>query len=365
MKLATTISGLICVAALLSASAQAAVVKVPADYSTIQAAVTAASPGDVVLVKQGTYEPFWFTTKTNVTVRGQGKVVIDASSGTTGGTGIQIQTSTSCLIENLTIKNASEMGIWIQSSYAIEIRQCRIEDVLQHGIVGSGNSRTHLVKNTIRRVGGHGITLVGNYGAVIRNSVSRTTGFGINVQGSAYSIHKNTIRDTQDEGIRVGYRTTASNNVSLTDNTIERALDVGIHLLGSGSSNQISGNRVNRPNGIGIMIEASGGGHVVDDNHVARSTGAGLRIDALLCLVTRNSVKRSSEDGLFVYNDADWCTITGNQVSKSALNGIIVFGTYNAFSSNSSKRSGDLDLRSVSSPTLNTYVDNSFGTTNL
>lgn len=68
-------------ATLLAICADAADVRVPQDFPTIQAAVDAANPGDRVLVAPGTYAPFTFHAK-HVTVEstgGAGETTIDAT----------------------------------------------------------------------------------------------------------------------------------------------------------------------------------------------------------------------------------------------------------------------------------------------
>src|SRR5262245_23179056 len=61
-----------------SRDARADTIHVPGDHDTIQDAVTAAQAGDTVLIHAGVYEEVVvISSKTDVTVRAQGKVVID------------------------------------------------------------------------------------------------------------------------------------------------------------------------------------------------------------------------------------------------------------------------------------------------
>ena len=73
------------VAAVLATCADAADIRVPQDFPTIQAAVDAANEGDRVLVAPGTYAPFTFHAK-HVTVEGTG----GASATTIDATGLQV-----------------------------------------------------------------------------------------------------------------------------------------------------------------------------------------------------------------------------------------------------------------------------------
>ena len=70
----------------VSTVAEAETLKVPGDYATIQAAVDAASDGDTISVKRGTYGENVVIDgsrpgENNLTLRGQGKPIINPAVG--------------------------------------------------------------------------------------------------------------------------------------------------------------------------------------------------------------------------------------------------------------------------------------------
>lgn len=56
-----------------------ATLRVPQDYSTIQAAIESASPGDEVVISPGTYEGGVFVDK-DLTLRGESEITLAGSS---------------------------------------------------------------------------------------------------------------------------------------------------------------------------------------------------------------------------------------------------------------------------------------------
>ena len=84
-----------------SASATS-VLHVPADYSTVQAAVDAASAGDVIKVASGTYmESVEIVGMSDLELRGQGSPVL---RGSNAGVGIKIVDSDDIVIQGLVVE---------------------------------------------------------------------------------------------------------------------------------------------------------------------------------------------------------------------------------------------------------------------
>ena len=85
--------------------------RVPADYPTIQNAVDAAAPGDLVLVDKGVYVETVFVTTPSVTIRGvdRNEVVLDGQF--TFGNGIMVGAD-AVAIENMTARNYTLNGFY-------------------------------------------------------------------------------------------------------------------------------------------------------------------------------------------------------------------------------------------------------------
>jgi hypothetical protein len=85
---------------------------VPQGYPTIQAAVDAAGPGDLVLVDRGVYREEVEVTTPGLTIRGvdRNDVVIDGESQRPNG--IEVFFADGVVVENLTVRNATGNGVF-------------------------------------------------------------------------------------------------------------------------------------------------------------------------------------------------------------------------------------------------------------
>lgn len=86
--------------------------RVPADYPTIQAAVDAADPGDLVLIEEGTYREEVTVTTPGLVIRGvdRNEVIIDGEFER--GNGIRVLFADGVAVENLTVMNAAGNGVF-------------------------------------------------------------------------------------------------------------------------------------------------------------------------------------------------------------------------------------------------------------
>ncbi|MCE9501882.1 MAG: right-handed parallel beta-helix repeat-containing protein, partial [Leptospira sp.] len=86
--------------------------KVPGQYPTIQNAVDAAKPGDLILISEGVYKEEVVVTTPSLTIRGvdRNKVIIDG--GYVHGNGIMVVGADGVAIENMTARNATLNGFY-------------------------------------------------------------------------------------------------------------------------------------------------------------------------------------------------------------------------------------------------------------
>lgn len=85
---------------------------VPADYKTIQEAVDAAEPGDMVLVSEGIYKEAVNVTTKNLTIRGldRNKVILDGEFKLENG--IRVLDAGGVVVENMTARNYTSNGFF-------------------------------------------------------------------------------------------------------------------------------------------------------------------------------------------------------------------------------------------------------------
>src|SRR5690606_29741343 len=94
------------------AGASGAVLAVPADYETIQEAVNAAAPGDLVLVSPGTYHEAVDVMTPELTIRGtdRNEVILDGQFELDNG--IRVLGAPGVAVENMTAMNYAFNGFF-------------------------------------------------------------------------------------------------------------------------------------------------------------------------------------------------------------------------------------------------------------
>ncbi len=95
-----------------SEAAEGATLRVPDDHATIQAAVDAAAPGDLVLIAPGTYAEAVTVETDELTIRGLDRNEVILDGGFTLDNGIRVVGADGVAIENMTARNYTTNGFF-------------------------------------------------------------------------------------------------------------------------------------------------------------------------------------------------------------------------------------------------------------
>ena len=323
---------------LLSAIPASAVTRhVPQDYPTIQAAVNAASAGDVVQVAAGiygdvTHQPGNGDTtrcavimKSGITIdgAGPGQTVINADSL---GRGIHCQRVTNVTIRDLTVRRAFApvygAGILMKDTSSVAIFNCEIKDCSDGGVIYlrgcSGSLNLCTITNNASKQGG-GVSIEENSNPTVINCT--ISGNKAPVAGGLYVRASSTPRiDTcviSNNFLKFAERCRGRSS----DHKLLTALRQYQDLEQSGQG--VGG-------GIGIVDNsvATLRGCIIQGNSTQASYGPGggvylefATLDLQDCAITRNTIAGSGSDGAGIFAFfANGLTMTRTTIAANANN---------------------------------------------
>jgi parallel beta-helix repeat protein len=131
---------------------------VTAPFRTLQKAVSVLRDGDTILIEEGTYPAGAWIERRNITIRGEGAVVLDGAS-TTRDDGLTFYQTGGITLENLTIRNCRRMGVFCVLSDGLTVRNCTFTGNAGSGLL-TGNTHNVLVDGCVSSGNtGHGIYL--------------------------------------------------------------------------------------------------------------------------------------------------------------------------------------------------------------
>jgi hypothetical protein len=300
-------------------------------YNTIQAAVTAASPGDVIAVCSGTYVESNITIDKALTIDGQGnpRIVPEGEDGNFNSATLApiqngfIVRSNGVTIQNLTIDGEGNPALTPgKNNYRTAI-------ITDPALLAPSFNNTVVRDTEITHVYRRGIQLRGGSGHVLdHNKITDVTLLdGIVVFEADTTITNNDIREAV-EGIGTNYLTVPANAplVTITGNHISKAPDfgVGMNLSGLADGSLIDSNDIDMKNGgadeIGIVVQYAVGTVTVSNNKITGSDGdSGMWLyhneDPLHpVMVTSNKIDghqtadegAGSATGIFITDDGDF-----------------------------------------------------------
>ncbi len=246
-------------------------ITVPDDYSTIQAAVNNASPGDKIKVKAGTYFENVFIATDDLELTAEGLVKIDGKvefSGVTGG-----------VLENFIVipytTAPADGGVAVVNSSEVELRDNDIKGFLN--IIGGSNTAA-------------GITLLNSTDCLVKgNNSSDHLDFPARPHGIFMEdSHDNEIdENTFNNNYRAGIRTRNTDDNEFSGNTCTGNGNAGIFLSHDSDGNELKDNNcsdniklVTSPeSGTGIFLNKRCDDNTIgSDNITNNNAGDGIRL---------------------------------------------------------------------------------------
>ena len=193
------IAALLC----MTAPAMAATIVVPDNYSSVQDAINAASPGDTVLIRDGTYTlASTITVQTpNLTIKGEdhGSVIFEQGAQSE----FQLWSAASRThLENITFK---KITLTVDSSYNAIANNTFINPTYDTGCLAVGSSSTFNIfrDNIVTGATGAlaGMTIMGHSHLIENNTIRNGTAGGFLIAGANNTIIKNSFINNTNAGI--------------------------------------------------------------------------------------------------------------------------------------------------------------------
>ncbi len=215
-----------------SIAVSATTICVPDDYSTIQEAINAASSGDTVVVRDGTYTENVIVNKDHLTIKSENGarvtiieavrindsvftintdyVTIQGFAAKRGSSGIYLIDADYCnIFGNITSSNTNN-GIYLVRSSDNTLNGNTASDNSEKGIYVRDSSNNDLINNTASGNSDKGIYLVRSSDNTLNGNTASDNSYGIHlVYSSSNDLINNTASGNSDDGI---YLRGSSNN---------------------------------------------------------------------------------------------------------------------------------------------------------
>jgi parallel beta-helix repeat protein len=342
---------------------------VPQQFPTIQAAVDAAVDGDTILIKGGTYvETVSVSGKSNLTITGKGKVVLDVS---TEHPGLTLTNCTECTVQKIGVFGGIPDGILLDGCTGGTLLKCHVDHAFQDGIRLDSCTGVTIDACLVNDSGAVNIAL-GTFAptpdndCVVRKCKLINGQGGVRVNGNGNLVEKNS-QKAGAVGFAVDSATVSSNNTftgnkgsqqgiagllvagagnTFSNNSLSKCGTDGVSIEG-GSNDTVTGTKISKTDNRGIVCLPSLAGMIITHNTISKTFADGIDVQADGALITDN--KCSGAGGIGLWIEGSNATCTGNTVKGSKGDGVRLDGTGDTLSGNTAKGSKGFDLDDLGS----------------
>lgn len=191
----------------LAAPAMAATITVPDDYSSVTDAIDAASPGDTVLIRSGTYtlsSALIEVNKPDLTIIGEDRDSVIIESGDEGCFILRSGAHRTRL-ENITFTSCMRVHVDTGSSSNVIANDVFLNPTYDEGGLGIYSEYNTIRDNVISGATGDysGVSLSGNSNIFENNSIRDGSSAGLTIYGENNTITKNSFTNNAYAGIEV------------------------------------------------------------------------------------------------------------------------------------------------------------------
>ncbi|MGA8848311.1 MAG: NosD domain-containing protein [Dehalococcoidia bacterium] len=335
-----------------------------ADFTEIQDAVDAASPGDIIIVYPGTYTENVNVNKDHLTIQsknGANSTIVQAANPNDH---IFMVTADYVEINGLTVTGATgACGICLDEANNDNISENNISDN-EGGINLEYSSNNAMTNNNVNSNSGDGIRLSESSDNEIAGNNVWNNECGIDLEYSSDTVIMGNYVSNNHFGIHVEL---SSSNNTVTSNNVSNNED-GICLEDS-SNNTLTNNTVSWNNNDGIVLLDSSNNNTITDNTANSNGWGGIRLgdggdpsrDVTDNIVSGNTASNNGDDGIGL----EWSegnSVVNNTVASNGAEGISLYHSNNSVVANNTANNNGhngVGLLDASNNILNNNIANS------
>ncbi len=253
-----------------------AILRVPKEFFTIQEAVNAANPGDVILVEEGTYPEQVIITKSNIRLVARCRnAVLDGNSLLDFG--FLLNNVSGVQVRDFIIQNYDLAGVYLNGGQANRVIQNNIINNDLAGIILNNSCRNMIAENNVSQNDLGILATEANHNWFVRNCACQNA----------------------QSGIFLGFGATGSNDNALINNYASNNESIGI--LALGYNNLLLQNQVTR-NQVGILLEDNN--NLIQGNIVKRNErGAVVAVNSENLYLANNVIRQNCGTGIELVNN--------------------------------------------------------------